>query len=641
MAGGRGRGARTSRGNGRGGSMKGGRGMPPMGGRAPMDAPNKAPPPLLPRGPMPRGMRMQGRGGPLRPPPPPMMARGMMRPMGPRPMPNPVFRGRGRGMPPPMPPANFGFDREREHPLYNRVFVISNPGYMEEDYRNAFSKYGDIQYYKQVDKEGKKTFTYITYRRASEAALAIEEMNGKPLNEGSTNRVRCLLATSKETRENQDKYEEKGKRILVSVGVAKTVDEIKADFKEYGEVEHVKLLTHRDTGKSRGSAFVTFKRPYCAAMALENLSKSYRPQFAEKKPKLPPENMMPPPFPPQNPPFSPAFAYDDCPDMAEYDIFDPSYCGDYGPDFEPPMDNSGAEFYNENLPETGPNFAPSPSLNSQISRIDSQPRIPHPADVIRNFPHEGKNVLYVTTANNVNTDNIEHLFRIIPGFESCSFDSESGEGTIRYTDSSCAAYAKDRLDGFEYPINYQLTVDFCKPESKETKHTEPNSSEISEDAEKTNDENCRENHDEKKEDTKEKEDEEASNEVKGEDEKDSFVRVRYCTFPVPDVRDIVSQMECKTRLFIVSKPSSFDNSIMKNLFCRYGNLIDAYFLPGKNYGFAKYGCNQSAEEALSAIDGKEVAGQLLRVVLADNEATTIKREASDTNSDEPLNKKSK
>lgn len=133
--------------------------MPPMGARSPMDAPNKAPPPLLPRGPtgpMPRGMRMQGRGGPIRPPPPPMMTR-MMRPMGPRPMPNPPFRGRGRGMPPPMPPNNYGFDRERDHPLYNRVFVISNPGYIEEDYRNAFSKYGEIQYYKQVDKEGKKS----------------------------------------------------------------------------------------------------------------------------------------------------------------------------------------------------------------------------------------------------------------------------------------------------------------------------------------------------------------------------------------------------------------------------------------------------------------------------------------------------
>lgn len=80
---------------------------------------------------------------------------------------------------------------------------------------------------------------------------------------------------------------------------------------------------------------------------------------------------------------------------------------------------------------------------------------------------------------------------------------------------------------------------------------------------------------------------------------------------------------------------------MKNLFCRYGNLIDAYFLPEKNYGFAKYACNKSAEEALAAIDGKEVAGQLLRVVIADNEATTIKRESPDTNSDEPPSKKSK
>lgn len=306
-------------------------------------------------------------------------------------------------------------------------------------------------------------------------------------------------------------------------------------------MEHVKLLTHRDTGKSRGSAFITFKRPYCAAIALESLSKSYRPQFAEKKLKLPPESMMPPPFPPQNPPFSPGYGYEDCPDMAEYDIFDPSYCGDYGPDFEPPIDNCG-EFFNENLSETPHNFGSSPSINSQLSRIDSQARAPHPTDVIRNFPHEGKSILFVKTTVGVNSDNIEHLFRIIPGFESCSFDSEQGEGTIRYTDSACAAYAKDRLDGFEYPINHQLNVTFCKPETKETKPTESNSIESSENSEKTEENNI-ENHDERKEDFKEnKEEDNINEEAKEEDEKEKLVQVRYCTFPVPDVKDIMPQV---------------------------------------------------------------------------------------------------
>lgn len=307
-------------------------------------------------------------------------------------------------------------------------------------------------------------------------------------------------------------------------------------------MEHVKLLTHRDTGKSRGSAFITFKRPYCAAIALESLSKSYRPQFAEKKPKLPPESLMPPPFPPQNPPFPSGYGYEDCPDMAEYDIFDPSYCGDYGPDFEPPMDSCG-EFFNENMPETGHNFGSTPTINSQLPRIDSQSRAPHPTDVIRNFPHEGKSILFVKTAIGVNSDNIEHLFRIIPGFESCTFDPDLGEGTIRYTDSSCAAYAKDRLDGFEYPINHQLIVTFCKPDVKETKPTEDKALELHENSGETNEENNPENHDYKKEDLKEiKEEETVNDTAKEEDDKDKLVQVRYCTFPVPDVKDIVSQV---------------------------------------------------------------------------------------------------
>ena len=59
------------------------------------------------------------------------------------------------------------------------------------------------------------------------------------------------------------------------------------------------------------------------------------------------------------------------------------------------------------------------------------------------------------------------------------------------------------------------------------------------------------------------------------------VRVRYCNVALPEQKALAprdSPME--QRLFIVSQPERFDESILKDSFGRFGNLIDAYFMPG-------------------------------------------------------------
>lgn len=44
--------------------------------------------------------------------------------------------------------------------------------------------------------------------------------------------------------------------------------DIEQAFSAYGDIEHVKLITDRDTGRSRGFAFVTFSTPEGADQAL-------------------------------------------------------------------------------------------------------------------------------------------------------------------------------------------------------------------------------------------------------------------------------------------------------------------------------------------------------------------------------------
>ena len=48
-----------------------------------------------------------------------------------------------------------------------------------------------------------------------------------------------------------------------------TQSDVEAAFSEYGELDEVRLITDRDTGRSRGFAFVTFSTQQNAESALE------------------------------------------------------------------------------------------------------------------------------------------------------------------------------------------------------------------------------------------------------------------------------------------------------------------------------------------------------------------------------------
>lgn len=52
------------------------------------------------------------------------------------------------------------------------------------------------------------------------------------------------------------------------------------------------------------------------------------------------------------------------------------------------------------------------------------------------------------------------------------------------------------------------------------------------------------------------------------------------------------------RCFIVCGPPVPPIHAMKDAFCRFGNLIDVYMLPGKNCGYAKYASVDSANKAI-------------------------------------------
>lgn len=66
--------------------------------------------------------------------------------------------------------------------------------------------------------------------------------------------------------------------------------------------------------------------------------------------------------------------------------------------------------------------------------------------------------------------------------------------------------------------------------------------------------------------------------------------------PVQPMANIDADVE--KRCFIVCGPPVPPIYAMKDAFCRFGNLIDVYMLPGKNCGYAKYANVESANKAI-------------------------------------------
>ena len=60
------------------------------------------------------------------------------------------------------------------------------------------------------------------------------------------------------------------------------------------------------------------------------------------------------------------------------------------------------------------------------------------------------------------------------------------------------------------------------------------------------------------------------------------VRVRYCSTLLPEKQPLLARdTAVAERLFIVSQPENFSEQVLVDCFCRFGNLIDAYFMPCK------------------------------------------------------------
>ncbi|KAL5006464.1 hypothetical protein ScPMuIL_015270 [Solemya velum] len=494
-------------------------------------------------------------------------------------------------------------DTRRDTPPNSRLFILAGRGITEETYRTAFEKYGKVEniWIVKDRRSGEdKGITYIKYSKSSEAALAVEEMNGVVL-DGNSRPLKIMIASSTREGSTRDpKEEEKLLRLFLIIPKGMKEEDIRREFEEFGEIDYITILKDKEFGANKGFAYVKFYKPYHAALAFEGCNPDYKPKFADPKGVRRERD--------NNQDFGDDFGggRDRGRKRGRYD----EDFGYYGDDRMDMMVGRP-----EGLLGMGP------QLNQQSTMINQAAMLNQgigqgPMDLLQTYAHGACQRLHITAPIGLTQNYLTRLCSLIPGLEYCDLNEMTGVAYVRYANAQCAAYARDRLDGFEYPIGSRLLVKFADaPSAPELE----SAAEMSFDKWGTGPPDSMQ----KAAEVLERAGINPQNVLQSWNSSamsDSRMeRPRYCNLMLPAPQPLKAENTlCEQRLFIVCQPSGIPERVLRDAFCRFGNLIDVYLLPGRNYGYAKFGSKESAMRAIQQLHGQSVAGQRLKVLEAES-----------------------
>ncbi|XP_076017937.1 RNA-binding protein 45 isoform X2 [Genypterus blacodes] len=297
-----------------------------------------------------------------------------------------------------------------DEPPNSRLFVVTSRSVTEDVLRDSFAVFGDVQGVWVVkDKQTKesKGICYVKFAKSSQACTAMEEMHGKVLEDG-TKPIKVFIAQSRSSTSHRDVEDEELTRIFVMIPKTFSEEDLKNTFKEYGDIEYCVIIKNKFTGESKGLGYVRYYKPSQAALAIENCDKGYRAILAEPRTKA-------------------------------------STSDEYG---------GGAA----RADHMGSGDAMAPYGFSQADPGSYQGADFRSSDVITRC-------LMVSTRAALTQEQIFALFDLIPGMDYCELQRDAygmskGHALIRYTNLGSSVYAKEKLNGFEYPPGNRLVVNF-------------------------------------------------------------------------------------------------------------------------------------------------------------------------------------
>merc|ERR1719270_2125264 len=418
-------------------------------------------------------------------------------------------------------------------------------------------------------------------------------MNGKCV--GSHPRpLKVLIAHSRDQGSRREMNEEERLvRLFVVVPKSLSESELREHFNQFGDVDYVSIVRDRATKESKGFAYIKYHRMSHAAKAFEDCDRSFKPVFADPKPQ-----------------------------KSNYH-----------------ESNGGDSRMN------GPGSTTSASTSASLSAgYDMLTYM----DTSHSNP-EGNCRLSVIASSIINQDQLWRLFDLVPGLDYCELkrhdnrqnrDRQNNKafGSVVFNNPQSATYAKEKLHGFEYPPGHRLIVKFEEmysvgppPPQHHHHHHQPRlvnhqqpspvapvsqpASNIPTDLQSLADTIAQATsliqaagfappshnnggH-------------QPLQQAPGETYDPSYCSVKLPTpQPLAPMDSVVAE-----RLFIVCTPSPPPLYALKDVFGRFGNLIDIYMLNGKTCGYAKYAVKESAERAIEALHGQELCGSRLKVML--------------------------
>ncbi|KAK9500194.1 hypothetical protein O3M35_001499 [Rhynocoris fuscipes] len=474
--------------------------------------------------------------------------------------------------------AEISFD-----PPNSRLFILCSKTITENELHDAFDKYGqieDIWIVKDKNTNESKGVVYIKYSKSSEAALAMEEMNGKTI--GSlTKPIKVMMAHSREQGSRKDDDPERLQRLFIIVPKSATEEELHNHFKQFGSIDYISIVKNRETGESKGVAYVKYHRAYHAAKAYEECSRNYKAVFARPREPKPPTT------------------------------------------FDGLPDRYSAPSYNDNL-GGGRWSGGGGGGSSQDTR------------------------LLVTAPASLREEHLHRLFDIAPGLMSIRPFMQANSQyygmqklLVEYSCPNAASHALEKIDGLEYPPGHRISVKpymaspymMGRHDDMRGSSRHGNSSGLLGTGPKS-DHNGMGGSNTTTISTSElatlttalakaeaiiKSAGLASGGIKvpSVPDGDTF-DPSYCSVKLPPPQPLAPPTDDAThRLFIVSQPGLPPMYALRDVFGRFGNLVEVYTLHGKNCGYVTYATKESADEAIKTLHLQEVCGMRMKVMVAE------------------------
>ncbi|XP_062862594.1 RNA-binding protein 45 isoform X2 [Trichomycterus rosablanca] len=440
-----------------------------------------------------------------------------------------------------------------DEPPNSRLFVVTSKCITEDVIREHFSTFGEVQdilVVKDRHTKESKGVSFVKYAKSSQACTAMEEMHGKCLTEG-TKPIKVFIAQSRSSGSHRDVEDEELTRIFVMIPKTFAEDDLKETFGVYGDIEYAIIIKNKTTGESKGLGYVRFHKPSQAAKAIENCEKTFRAILAEPRTKNAP---------------------------ADNDYFN-----------NPRSDHGGNE--------PGLSAYPFGGESSSYSGGDTWN-----SDLITRC-------LMVSSRVPVTHEQIYGLFDLIPGIEYCEMQRDQygfGQAMIRYNNLGSAVYAKEKLNGFEYPPGNRLSITFVDNGEDKTSPLGKMAMQLVAAQMMSM----------------------VWNGPSGAQLMKTTSGYGTPTLPQkPRIQTDISlpshkklaplESTVKERLFVIFNPSPLPVDVLEDVFCRFGSLVEVYLVPGRNVGYIKYADRKHANDAMATLHGKVVNGVKLKVMLAD------------------------